>query len=167
MQREVTWEANWAKSFTIQLQKIIENDIETNGHWPEFVAACKQLIGVVIPRLLGVLQTEGRKITPTLIHGELWENNIGIEKATGNIILFDPGSTYAHNEIEFGTWRYYWASYFNAPEYQKLYQTLVEPSESKEEWDDRNRLYSLHPNLNSSAGHPGDRSRQMYVSSQA
>ncbi|CAG8961665.1 hypothetical protein HYFRA_00006202 [Hymenoscyphus fraxineus] len=161
MQRPVSWEQSWAKSFTNQLQAIIDYDNKANKPWPEYDAACKQLIEVVIPRLLGVLQTEGRQITPTLIHGDLWENNIGINKETGNIILFDPGSIYAHNEMEFGTWRCSWATHFKSPEYQQLYKKHIPPSEPVEEWDDRNRLYSIHPNLNDSAGHPGSNSRQI------
>ncbi|KAH6680768.1 Fructosamine kinase-domain-containing protein [Halenospora varia] len=160
MERTVEWETSWAKSFANQLKDVIKYDNETNGNWPEYDAACEQLLEVVIPRLLGVLQSEGRSITPTLIHGDLWEQNVGIDMETGDIILFDPGSVYAHNEMEFGTWRCSWAFHFNAPIYQRLYQRHIEPSEPAEEWDDRNRLYSLHPYLNDSAGHPGSVSRQ-------
>ena len=45
----------------------------------------------------------------------------------------------------------------------RLYQRQFEPSEPVEEWDDRNRLDSIHPYLNDSAGHPGSVSRQMWV----
>ncbi|CAG8973757.1 hypothetical protein HYALB_00007707 [Hymenoscyphus albidus] len=133
MQRPVSWEQSWAKSFTNHLQAIIDYDNKANKPWHEYDAACKQLIEVVIPRLLGVLQTEGRQITPTLIHGDLWENNIGIDKETGNIILFDPGSIYAHNEMEFGTWRCSWATHFKSPEYQQLYKQHIPPSEPVED----------------------------------
>lgn len=161
MQRTVKWEESWANSFANQLKDVIKYDNETNGVWPEFDAACKQLLDNVIPRLLGALQSEGREITPTLIHGDLWEQNIGIDMETGNQILFDAGSVYAHNEMEFGTWRCTWALHFRQPIYQRLYQRHLEPSEPAEEWDDRNRLYSMHPYLNDSAGHPGSFSRQM------
>ncbi|KAI1772814.1 Fructosamine kinase-domain-containing protein [Hypoxylon cercidicola] len=161
MERTVTWEESWAKSFTHQLKDVIRYDNETNGPWPEYDAACKQLINVVIPRLLGALQSEGRKVTPSLIHGDLWENNVGSHKETREAVLFDPGCTYAHNEMEFGTWRCTWASYFNTPIYMQMYQGLIKPSEPVEEWDDRNRLYSIHPYLNDSAGHPGSASRKI------
>ena len=160
MERTVTWEKSWARSFTHQLRDVIKYDNETNGPWPEYDAACKQLIDVVIPRLLGALQSDGRTITPALIHGDLWERNVGIDKITGNVVVFDPGSTYAHNEMEFGTWRCSWATYFKTPTYMQHYKDLVKPSEPVEEWDDRNRLYSIHPYLNDSAGHPGSVSRQ-------
>ena len=161
MQRTVTWESSWAESFTHQLKDVIKYDNEANGPWPEYDAACKQMIDVVIPRLLGTLQTNGRDITPTLIHGDLWEQNVGIDIETGNTVVFDPGSVYAHNEMEFGTWRCSWAYHFNSPIYQRLYQRHFEPSEPAEEWDDRNRLYSIHPYLNDSAEHAGSQSRRM------
>ena len=163
MERTVIWEKSWAKSFTHQLKDVIKYDNETNGNWSEYDAACKQLIDVAIPRLLGALQSDGREITPTLIHGDLWEQNVGIDMETGETVVFDPGCTYAHNEMEFGTWRCSWAFHFNSPIYMRLYQRHFEPSEPVEEWDDRNRLYSIHPYLNDLAGHPGSVSRQMWV----
>lgn len=163
MERTVTWEASWAKSFTHQLQDVIKYDNEANGPWLQYDAACKQLIDVVIPRLLGALQSEGREITPSLIHGDLWEQNVGVDMETGEVIIFDPGCTYAHNEMEFGTWRCSWSFHFNSPAYMRSYQREIEPSEPVEEWDDRNRLYSIHPYLTDSAGHPGSASRKMLV----
>lgn len=161
LERTVTWEKSWEKSFTHQLQDVIKYDNGSNGPWPELAAACEQLINAVIPRLLGILETGGRSIKPSLIHGSLWENNVGVDMETGETIIFDPGCTYAHNEMEFGTWRCSWAFHFKSPIYMRLYQQLVEPSEPAEEWDDRNRLYSLHPYFVDSAGHPGSISRQM------
>ncbi|KAL9607736.1 MAG: hypothetical protein Q9167_007376 [Letrouitia subvulpina] len=161
LERTVVWEKSWAKCFTHHLRDVIKYDNEANGFWPEYDTACKQLIDVVVPRLLGALQSDGREVRPTLIHGDLWERNIGTDKQTGETILFDPGCIYAHNEMEFGTWRCSWAFYLNSPIYTRLYQCYVEPSEPAAEWDDRNRLYSIHPYLNDSAGHPGSQSRQL------
>jgi fructosamine-3-kinase len=160
-ERTVTWESSWAKSFASQLNDVIKYDTETNGPWPELGVVCKQIIEVVIPRLLGALQSDGRTIEPALIHGDLWEQNIGIDMETGETVVFDAGSTYAHNEMEFGTWRCSWAYYFNSAAYMRQYQRYIKPSEPVDEWDDRNRLYSLHPYFNDSAGHPGSVSRSM------
>lgn len=141
---------------------MIKYDNIANGPWPQYDAACRQLINAVIPRLLGALQSDGRSITPALIHGDLWEQNVGIDEETGENVVFDPGCTYAHNEMEFGTWRCSWATHFKiSSPYMRLYQRHIGPSEPVEEWDDRNRLYSIHPYLNDSAGHPGSVSRQM------
>ncbi|KAK3613170.1 hypothetical protein LTR56_028035 [Elasticomyces elasticus] len=144
-----------------QLQDVIGFDNETNGPWPNFQIAADHLIEAVIPRLLGALQSNGRSITPALVHGDLWEHNVGIDLKSGNIVIFDPGCTYAHNEMEFGTWRCCWAYHFSSPSYLQMYQRHIEPSEPVDEWDDRNRLYSIYPYLVDSAGHQGSDSRKM------
>lgn len=82
---------------------MIKYDKITNGSSPAYEAACDQLINKVIPRLLGILQADSRQITPTLVHGDLWEGNIGIDMESGNAIAFDPGNVYAHNKVEFET----------------------------------------------------------------
>jgi protein-ribulosamine 3-kinase len=161
MERTVAWEASWATAFTRQLHDVVAYDKATNGRWAELDAACAQLVDAVIPRLLGALQSDGRSLAPALIHGDLWENNVGIDRETGETVVFDPGCSYAHNEMEFGTWRCSWAFHFSSSVYLLQYQRLVPPSEPAEEWDDRNRLYSIHPYLTDSAGHPGSMSRQM------
>ena len=160
-ERTVNWEKSWATCFANLLKDVIKYDNKTNGPWQEYDAACKQIIDAVIPRLLGALQSDGRSIEPLLIHGDLWEQNIGTDRETGETVVFDPGSLYAHNEMEFGTWRCFWAFHFNSPIYMRLYQRHIESSEPADEGDDRNRLYSLHPYLNDSAGHPGSISRSM------
>ena len=161
LERVVTWQKSWADLFALQLKDLVNYDNESNGAWPELEVGMKQLFEFVIPRLLGALQSDGREITPALVHGDLWEHNVGADMETGEIIIFDPGCTYAHNEMEFGTWRCSWAYHFNSPVYMRMYQRHIEPSEPVDEWDDRNRLYSIWPYLVDSAGHPGSDSRKM------
>lgn len=103
MERTVTWTSSWAELFTLQLKDVIKYDNDANGPRPEYDVVCQQLVDAVIPRLLGALQSEGRNIKPTLVHGDLWERNVGRDKDTGKVLVFDPGCTYAHNEMEFGT----------------------------------------------------------------
>ncbi|RVX74456.1 hypothetical protein B0A52_01582 [Exophiala mesophila] len=161
IERTVTWEKCWATLFKYQLEDVINFDNKVNAPWPEYDAACKQIIDEVIPRLLLPLQSEGRSIEPVLVHGDLWEGNLGIDMESGETIMFDPGSTYAHNEMEFGTWRCTWAYYLNSSSYMRAYQQHIEPSEPVDQWDDRNRLYGIRAYLNDSAGHPGSPSRQI------
>ncbi|KAL4963062.1 Fructosamine kinase-domain-containing protein [Aspergillus stella-maris] len=159
-ERTVKWEESWAECYANLLSDVIRYDKETNGPWPEFEAACDRTVNFVIPRLLGALQSDGRSIEPVLIHGDLWEQNIGLDMESGHSLAFDAGCVYAHNELEFGTWRCSWAYYFNLPAYQMYYRRYIQPSEPASEWDDRNRLYSMHIYLNDSAGHPGSLSRK-------
>ena len=69
----VAWEASWATFFAKLLRGVLKLDAETNGTWPELEAAAQQVISAVIPRLLGALQSEGRELKPSLIHGDCWE----------------------------------------------------------------------------------------------
>lgn len=153
--RTVTWERSWAVQFTHQLKDVISLDNQANGYWAEFDAVCTQVVEAVIPRLLGALQSDGRRITPTLIHGDLWEGNVAIDTETGRVIAFDPGCVYAHNEAEFGGWRCGWATWFRDPVYIKFYWREIGRSEPVGEWDDRNRLYAVRAMLCESAGHRG------------
>ncbi|KAK5636840.1 hypothetical protein RRF57_012552 [Xylaria bambusicola] len=162
LNRTEHWHESWAVQFTYLLEDLLKLDNHVNGYWPEFDQACKQLIEGVIPRLLGVLQSEGRTIKPTLVHGDLWEGNVATDMNTGTVIAFDfDECMYAHNEIELGTWRCRWATYFNSPIYLQAYQQEIEPSEPVEEFDDRNRLYAIKAAICDSAGHRGSVSRQI------
>ena len=69
----VAWEASWATFFAKLLRGVLKLDAESNGTWPELEAAAQQVINRVIPRLLGILQSEGRALKPSLIHGDCWE----------------------------------------------------------------------------------------------
>jgi protein-ribulosamine 3-kinase len=89
----VDWQDNWATFFTKMLLGVCERDLATNGRWIEMERATVQVVHAVIPRLLGCLE-----IKPSIIHGDLWEGNVGIVKETGKSILFDAGSYYGHNE---------------------------------------------------------------------
>ena len=60
------------KIFHPSTKRCHQIDNETNGPWLEYDTACRQLIDVVIPRLLGSLQSDGREIRPVLMHGDRW-----------------------------------------------------------------------------------------------
>jgi fructosamine-3-kinase len=69
----VAWEESWAVFFGKLLRGVLKLDTEVNGWWPELEDAAEQVIAGVIPRSLGVLQADGRKLKPSLIHGDCWE----------------------------------------------------------------------------------------------
>lgn len=80
---------------------------------------------------------------------------MGIRMDTGESILFDVGSYYAHNEMELGHWRCEFSSVFRSEAYIRAYLRNFPAAEPADEFDDRNRLYSLKGAINYSAGHPG------------
>ncbi|KFX99302.1 hypothetical protein V490_01848 [Pseudogymnoascus sp. VKM F-3557] len=154
MAHTVEWEKSWAVFYRKLLLGVCKLDLEANGPWPELERATEQVATKVIDRLLGALQSEGRQIKPCIIHGDLYEGNMGINKKTGDTLLFDAGSYYAHNEMELGHWRCEFSSHFRSKTWTENYRLNYSPAEPVDEFDDRNRLYSIKGAINYSAGHP-------------
>ncbi|KAF2962994.1 hypothetical protein GQX73_g10578 [Xylaria multiplex] len=154
------WEDSWETLYKKQLAHIIILDEEKNGEWPEFQKVCKLILDKVIPRLLGPLQSEGRTIEPCLVHGDLWDENTATDIDTGEPFIFDASSFYGHNEYEMGNWR---AARHRLSDklYIENYKRHFPVSEPKEEWDDRNLLYSLRYDLGAAILIPGCDQRQV------
>ncbi|KAI0157014.1 Fructosamine kinase-domain-containing protein [Xylariaceae sp. FL1272] len=148
----VPWEQNWKKFFTKLLRHVIDLDFDNNGYWEELEILEKRLLSNVVPRLLDALEASGEAIKPCLIHGDLWEGNIGMSSHNGKIFIFDAAAFYAHNEMETGNWRCHYNK-IHDPAYTKAYLQHYKPSEPKDEWGDRNRLYSIYYNIIYSVNH--------------
>jgi fructosamine-3-kinase len=68
-----TWESSWTEFFgKHRLQAILEEDTRTNGRDTEIEQLGKECVEVVVPRLLGALESEGNSIKPVLVHGDLY-----------------------------------------------------------------------------------------------
>lgn len=150
----ISWESNWTTYFASLLRHVIVLDFQTNGPWTELKELEDRLLLHVIPTLLDNLTKDGRTIKPCLIHGDLWEGNTGTAYTTGKIYLFDAAVMYAHNELEIGNWRCHYNKIDNRI-YTRTYMKHYGPSEPREEWDDRNRLYSIYYNVIYSVNHMG------------
>jgi fructosamine-3-kinase len=103
----VGWESNWVDFFRNLFMGACALDAANNEPWPDLDRAVRQMGEAVIPRLLGGLRQSGSNdpVKPCLIHGDLWELNRGIDMETGDNVVYDASSYYAHNEMEFGNWR--------------------------------------------------------------
>ena len=96
------WNASWETFFTKNMRLALDLELKVKGSDPELDAMIPILFDKVIPRLLRPLESEGRSVKPSLIHGDLWFANAGIDANTGESLIFDACSFYAHNECEFG-----------------------------------------------------------------
>lgn len=155
----VEWQSSWVDFFGQLLDGVSKFDLQANGPWPSLERATKQVITQVVPRLLGDLK-DGRTqepIRPSILHGDLWEPNLGVRKDTNKLVMYDVGSYWAHNEMDLGVWRADFCDHFrtNFETYTREYLRHYPAAIPREEFDDRNRLYSLKASLNYSAGHPG------------
>ena len=154
----VQWNDSWPDFFAKLLRSAYEHDKRANGVWIELDTLFNQVIDVVIPRLLGALEADGRTIKPCLIHGDLWEGNVGTEYNTGKIYIFDSCAYYAHNEMELGTLSVDHHR-LRAKAYKREYLRHFEASEPVNEWGDRLRLYSMKELFINSALFPGSQVR--------
>ena len=156
---DVTWQSNWGDFYARLLQRVAGIDADVNGHWEFLDTVLAITYSRVIPRLLGALSSSGRTLKPSLIHGDIGESNYGIDADTHEIITWDASSYYAHFEMEMGLWRW-------APLMTSFIQTYLDlcggPSEPVEEFDDRNRLYSVKTKLNFSAD-GGEEGKKMRI----
>ncbi|KAL8712605.1 MAG: hypothetical protein Q9220_003136 [cf. Caloplaca sp. 1 TL-2023] len=151
-QQSLEWESSWPILFAKMLKHVAREDTKTNGQWDALDRLESRVLSHVVPRLLGALESDGRSIKPCLIHGDLWEGNTGTTPDRKNIYIFDAASFYAHNEMEIGMWRCFY-NQINRKEYTDTYLKYFPEDEPKEEWDDRNRMYSIYYNILYSVNH--------------
>lgn len=156
----VDWDPSWTSFFSKLLGEAYRHDAETNGKWDDLDTIFRRTQSHLIPRLIGALEADGRSVKPCLIHGDLWDGNIGTDANTGLPFIFDAAVYYAHHEMELGIWRAE-RHQLRAMIYRKEYIRNMEPSEPVNEWDDRNRLYSTKTNLMHSACVTGSPARQL------
>ena len=160
-----TWESNWCAFFTRLLTQFFDREIAQNGPQPDYEAAYKIFAQEVVPQILEPLQSDGRVLKPSLIHGDLWEENTGLNLETGLPVCFDASVMYAHNEMELGMWRS--DRYRFGKPYFRHYLSHMPPSEPVEQFDDRNRLYGIKFTVAHCLGWPdsSQSDRQAYDSS--
>ena len=96
----VEWEDSWEVFFTKSLRHAIDLEIKAKGPHPELDILLPILFDKVIPRLLRPLESDGRSIKPSLVHGDLWFANSGVDAETGTSMIFDACCFYAHNECK-------------------------------------------------------------------
>ncbi|KAI0205357.1 Fructosamine kinase-domain-containing protein [Astrocystis sublimbata] len=155
---KVEWDRSWVSFYSKLLRGVYELDTQANGSWHEFDVAMRVTLEKVIPKLLGPLEEGGRSVKPCLIHGDLWEKNIGTHVLTNGIYIFDSCAYYAHHEMALGMWRVSHHQMTNE-EYRDEYFKLFKPDEPVEHCDDRNRLYSIKERIMYSAHVPGTEAR--------
>lgn len=158
----VNWDASWTSFFSKLLAEAYRQSCETSGVWPELDQLYQRVQSHLIPRLIGALESEGRTVKPTIIHGNMWEGNIGTD-SDGNPWIYDCSAYYGHNEMELGIWRAE-RHKLHAKVYAREYRRHYDPSEPEEEADDRVRLYSAKTNFMHSACYAGSPAREWYVS---
>lgn len=145
-----SWTDTWEELFTNIFTSQLKEEREVQGPHPEMERMGKIIIEKVIPRLIRPLETGDRPIKPVLLHGDLWHGNIGIDLKSDQPVFYDCGSFYGHSEYDFGMFRE--ARYRTNRAHIKAYHRHMEISSPAEDFDDRNELYALRNDLQTSIG---------------
>ncbi|CAH0049822.1 unnamed protein product [Clonostachys solani] len=158
------WSDTWEEYFTRTTRVLLEMEQKVQGPNQEILDLSGPFFGKVIPRLLRPLETGGRSIRPALIHGDLWHGNAAVDASSGEPIIYDAASFYAHNEYELAVWRQPWNN-IGAP-YRLEYCKHFPPSPPEENFDHRGELYATRVNiLDSILYNKDDHYRQMLLES--
>jgi protein-ribulosamine 3-kinase len=88
----------WEECFSGGLENTFNMEERTQGETEEMTQLRETIMTKIIPRLLRPLETEGRTLTPRLLHGDIWDGNASVDVNTGQPVIFDPTPLYAHNE---------------------------------------------------------------------
>ncbi|KAJ5383260.1 Fructosamine/Ketosamine-3-kinase [Penicillium concentricum] len=144
----------WEECFSNGIEQFFIAEEKAQGSDDEMAVLRKGIIEKVIPRLLRPLETGGNKIQLCLVHGDLWDGNTSVDAETGNPLIFDACSSYAHHEYELAPWRP--VRHKIGMPYVTEYLKNFSASKPEADFDDRNALYCVRFNLCSSALYPGN-----------
>lgn len=87
-----TFRANWAEFFGEQrLLAALRAGVEENGGDGEMERVVREVVGRVVPRLLGGEYLRG--VRPVVVHGDLWGGNCGRTREGGEVV-FDPAGVW-------------------------------------------------------------------------
>lgn len=164
----------WADFFAEKrLRSVMERCEKRNGRDEEVGGLVDLVVRDVVPRLLGdeydgdgdgdgkegAEEKKERKITPVVVHGDLWAGNKchaaitkegGREEVGLEEVIFDPSASYAHSEYEWGIMKLFggFDDDEDGGEFEKEYWGKIKKLEPVEEFDDRVELYTLYHQLN-------------------
>lgn len=142
------WSSSWERFFTESLKAAFDLEREAHGDSAEIDELYPALLEKVCPRLLRPLETEGRTLPPSLVHGDLWDGNVAVHAQSSQPYIFDASAFWGHNEYEFHIWR--GARYRIGRAFLKEYFNHYPVSLPEEDWGGRNLLYSLRADLHDS-----------------
>ncbi|KAM5533939.1 hypothetical protein V8D89_012364 [Ganoderma adspersum] len=150
------WFETWQECFDALIAGLVDK-LRVQGGYEGLCKQANQVGERVIPVLLGPLDIE-----PALLHGDLWSGNTGVDRSTGEPVIFDPSSYYGHNEADLAIGRIFGGipeSFFTT------YHEYRPKSEPKDQYDLRQDLYQLYHYLNHTVlfggGYAGSARRKM------
>lgn len=98
-----TWTEPWEDFFKLAMERLVTTIEKSQGPDEELRYLFEQTMSKVVPQILRPLETGGRHIRPSLVHGDLYSGNVSVDAKSGRPVLYDAACLYAHNECESNT----------------------------------------------------------------
>lgn len=99
--QDVEWTDSWEEFYARGLRHMLVLEEQAQGpQSDEMKIVLGALFDKVIPRLLRPLETDGRSIVPSIVHGDFWHGNCATDVETNDPLLFDASAFWGHNECK-------------------------------------------------------------------
>lgn len=94
-----TWESSWESFWTRVMTEAFETEERACGPHDERLRTLKTAwFDMVIPRYLRPLESNGRSVTPCLVHADLWPGNCRYTRNMDTACVYDANAFWGHNE---------------------------------------------------------------------
>ncbi|KAI0871611.1 Fructosamine kinase-domain-containing protein [Hypoxylon argillaceum] len=135
------WNASWETVWTFQLKALLDQDKDLHGLDEEYSKLQATFFDDVTPAYLGPLQSNGRSISPCLIHSNLWRHNIKPRVNSDDVCMMNSVACWGHHEAELAVCRS--PKYGLGESYIEEYLKYMPKSEPAEDFDTRNAIYAM------------------------
>ncbi|KAF9535639.1 fructosamine kinase PKL/CAK/FruK [Crepidotus variabilis] len=129
----------WKACYAAQLEDLLQQ-LKDKGNYKQLCEKLDRVINDIVPKLLGSLNVE-----PVILHGDLWSGNAGVDRSSGQPVIFDPASYYGHNEADLSIARMF-GGFPQA--FYKTYHEIRPKTEPVDQYDHRANLYELFHHIN-------------------
>jgi protein-ribulosamine 3-kinase len=147
-----SYKESWADFYAEnRLRFILRRGEKAQGSDKDFHNLVEATASRVVPRLIGDDHlNNGKRVTPVVVHGDLWSGNasvgiIGGKEGEPEDVVFDSSACYAHSEFELGIMKMFGGFGGN---FLKEYHEVCPKTEPIDEYEDRVKLYELYHHLN-------------------
>ncbi|KAK8110457.1 uncharacterized protein PG998_006914 [Apiospora kogelbergensis] len=112
------------------------------GQHPEDLAKLRQAyFDKVLPRYLRPLESDGRSVTPCIVHADLWPGNCRYRLDKETVCVYDASAFWGHNEVDLGVFRN--PRYPLGQLYLQEYWKNIPISAPQEDADNRSSMYMI------------------------
>ncbi|KAJ0108547.1 hypothetical protein J7T55_002151 [Diaporthe amygdali] len=94
-----TWETSWEAFWARIMRQAFETEEQICGPHDERLRTLKAAwFDSVLPRYLHPLESDGRSVTPCLVHADLWPGNCKYTLDRDSVCVYDANAFWGHNE---------------------------------------------------------------------